>query len=123
MRSHDTVRVSLLSKVCASLGEKVVSSRPPLSPNEISDQLITVEEGSSSGKVLCTAEAYPEANYQWQFGSDIVATDNVLFFDYGISRHQSGDYNCIAQNRHGSTKISTKIDVLCKLNPMSSCSG
>ena len=90
---------------------------------EISDQVITVEEGSSSGKILCTAEAYPEANYQWQFGSDIVATDNVLFFDYGISRHQSGDYNCIAQNRHGSTKISTKIDVLCKLNPMSSCSG
>ncbi len=81
---------------------------------EISDKLITVEEGSSSGKVLCTAEAYPEANYLWQFSDEVVATDNVLFFDYGISRHQGGEYTCVAQNRHGSTKISTKIDVLCK---------
>lgn len=81
---------------------------------EISDRLITVEEGSSSGKVLCTAEAYPEANYQWQFSNEIVATDNVLFFDYGISRQQAGEYTCIAQNRHGSTKIVTNIDVLCK---------
>jgi hypothetical protein len=89
-------------------------SKDPPENIEISDQLITVEEGSSSGKVLCTAEAYPEANYQWQFNNDIVATDNVLFFDYGISRHQSGEYFCVAQNRHGSTKIATKIDVLCK---------
>ena len=42
---------------------------------EISDKLITVEEGSSSGKVLCTAEAYPEANYLWQFSDEVVATD------------------------------------------------
>jgi hypothetical protein len=28
-------------QVCASLGEKVVNSRPQLSPNEISDHLIT----------------------------------------------------------------------------------
>jgi len=73
-----------------------------------------VEEGSSTGKVLCTAEAYPEANYNWQFSEEIVATDNVLFFDNGISRAQGGEYTCVAHNRHGSTKIATKIDVLCK---------
>jgi hypothetical protein len=92
----------------------LLARKDPPENIEISDRLITVEEGASSGKVLCTAEAYPEANYQWQFANEVVATDNVLFFDLGISRHQSGDYTCVAQNRHGSTKISTKIDVLCK---------
>ncbi len=81
---------------------------------EISDRLITVDEGSSSGKILCTAEAYPEANYMWQHSDEVVATDNMLFFDHGISRNQAGEYTCVAQNRHGSTKITTKIDVLCK---------
>jgi hypothetical protein len=30
----------IYDKVCASLGEKVVSSRPPLSPNDIADNII-----------------------------------------------------------------------------------
>lgn len=75
---------------------------------------MTLEEGTSSDKVLCTAEAYPEANYLWNFNDETVATDNLLFFDYGISRNQGGDYECVAQNRHGETKMVTKIDVLCK---------
>ena len=81
---------------------------------EISQDVVTVEAGISPEKILCTAEAYPQANYFWKFGDDTVATDNLLFFDKGISRHQSGEYTCIAQNRHGSSEIKTKFDVLCK---------
>ena len=81
---------------------------------EISQDVITVEEGISPEKVLCTAEAYPQANYYWKYNDEIVATDNLLFFDKGITRDEAGEYTCIAQNRHGSSQIQTRFDVLCK---------
>ena len=81
---------------------------------EISEPFLTVEEGSTPEKVLCTAEAYPQANYFWKFNGDTVATDNLLFFDKGIGRDQSGEYTCIAQNRHGASEIKTNFDVRCK---------
>ena len=34
---------------------------------EISDKSITLAEGKKSEKILCTAEAYPEAHYEWHF--------------------------------------------------------
>ena len=76
--------------------------------------MITVEEGISPEKILCTAEAYPQANYYWKYNDDIVATDNLLFFDKGIERSEAGEYTCIAQNRHGASQIQTRFDVLCK---------
>ena len=79
---------------------------------EISEETLQVLEGSSPEKVLCTAEAYPQANYFWKFNQETVGTDNLLFFDKGIGRHQSGQYTCIAQNRHGSSQIQTHFDVL-----------
>ena len=81
---------------------------------EISENVIVVEEGESPEKLLCTAEAYPQANYFWKFNGDTVATDNLLFFDKGITRHESGEYTCIAQNRHGASEIKTNFDVRCK---------
>ena len=81
---------------------------------EISEQLLTVDEGSSPEKILCTAEAYPKANYFWKFKGETVANDNLLFFDTGITREEAGEYACIAQNRHGASEIKTNFDVLCK---------
>ncbi|TRY71608.1 hypothetical protein TCAL_03134, partial [Tigriopus californicus] len=81
---------------------------------EISDAIIRLEEGSSREKVLCTAEAYPEANYIWKFNNENVAADNLLFFDGGISKDQAGIYTCVAQNKHGAAEIGTEIDVLYK---------
>jgi len=78
---------------------------------EISENVIVVEEGESPEKLLCTAEAYPQANYFWKFNGDTVATDNLLFFDKGITRYESGEYTCIAQNRHGASEIKTNFDV------------
>lgn len=74
-----------------------------------------MEEGSSAEKVLCTAEAYPEANYAWKKDGETVATDNVLFFgDGGAERDMAGEYVCEAANRHGVVQTKTLIDVLCK---------
>ena len=84
---------------------------------EISENVIVVEEGESPEKLLCTAEAYPQANHFWKFNGDTVATDNLLFFDKGITRYESGEYTCIAQNRHGASQIKTNFDVRCKSKP------
>ena len=84
---------------------------------ELSDLVITLEEGSSAESVMCTAEAYPEASYAWEVnGGDVVATDNLLFFDEGVSRDQGGDYTCVAKNRHGRAEMVTRIEVICELS-------
>ena len=110
----------------------------------MSDLVVTLEEGSSSGSVMCTAEAYPEASYAWevslslsvavalppisesskavtskwqqtfQVAGGVVATDNLLFFDGGVSREQGGDYTCVARNRHGRADVVTRIEVTCE---------
>ena len=76
--------------------------------------MLTLEEGSTSDKVLCTAEAYPEAAYVWTKDGETVASDNLLFFDGGVTREQAGEYACVAENRHGKAEAVTKVDVLCK---------
>jgi hypothetical protein len=83
---------------------------------EVSESVLTLEEGATDAKVLCTSESYPEASYSWRFsGSDrVVATDNLLFFDGGVTRAQSGEYTCHAHNRHGVANVSTVINVLCE---------
>ena len=81
---------------------------------ELSDLVITLEEGSSADSVMCTAEAYPEASYAWEANGDVVATDNLLFFDKGVSRGQGGDYMCVAKNRHGRAEMVTRIEVICE---------
>jgi len=79
---------------------------------EISERYISVHEGDSPEKILCTAEAYPKANYHWEFQDEtVVGTDNLLFFDQGIRRDQAGEYKCIAENRHGKKEITTHFDV------------
>ena len=82
---------------------------------ELSDLVITLEEGSSAESVMCTAEAYPEASYAWERNNDVVATDNLLFFDRGVSRDQGGEYMCVAKNRHGRAEMVTRIEVICEL--------
>ena len=82
---------------------------------ELSDLVITLEEGSSAESVMCTAEAYPEASYAWEVDGAVVATDNLLFFDEGVSREQGGDYMCVAKNRHGRAEMVTRVEVICKL--------
>lgn len=56
-----------------------------------------------------------EASYAWEVnGGDVVATDNLLFFDKGVSRDQGGDYMCVAKNRHGRAEMVTRIEVICE---------
>ena len=104
---------SIACLICTNLYQSFLFSDPPENI-EISENIIVVEEGNSPDKILCTAEAYPQANYFWKFNGETVASDNLLFFDKGISREESGEYTCIATNRHGASEIKTNFDVRCK---------
>ena len=110
--NDDDVKAILCRNTCFT-NKKNVFADPPENI-EISERYIKVSEGSSPDKILCTSEAYPQANYHWLFKGQKVGTDNLLFFDQGITREQAGEYTCIAENRHGSSEIKTHFDVQCK---------
>ena len=67
----------------------------------ISKEVVTVVENKVPEKVLCTAEAYPEASFMWRFRDEVIQTQNLLNFGSAITREQAGVYKCEAQNRHG----------------------
>ena len=71
-------------------------------------------ENEKPAKVLCTADAYPEASFMWRFHDEVIQTHTLLHFSSSVTREQSGEYVCEAQNRHGTTSITTSINVLCK---------
>ena len=48
---------------------------------EISDKSITLAEGKKSEKVVCTAEAYPEAHYEWIFNEKVRLMKKQNFSD------------------------------------------
>jgi len=57
---HMTRLMSMSTQVCATLGEKVVSRRPSLTPNDISDNIITNIKASMKERELHTM---PMPNY------------------------------------------------------------
>ncbi|XP_065562718.1 hemicentin-1-like isoform X3 [Artemia franciscana] len=80
----------------------------------ISKYHVEILEGGIPEKLRCQAKAYPEATYFWTFQNETVATGEILFLDYPMSRDRTGDYSCIAQNRHGNASVSSFINVLFK---------
>ena len=48
---------------------------------EISDKSITLAEGKKSEKVVCTAEAYPEAHYEWIFNEKVTLLSKLNFIN------------------------------------------
>ena len=49
---------------------------------EISDKSITLAEGKKSEKVVCTAEAYPEAHYEWIFNEKVALLSKLNFNNF-----------------------------------------
>ncbi|KAG7159602.1 Titin-like 13, partial [Homarus americanus] len=98
-------------------------------PEEIlvSDSYIQVVEGEVPPKIECRASSYPEATYVWLHGEHTVAKGAVLNLDHPIERHRAGDYECIAQNRHGKMTSTTTFDILfkpeCKIDRQDGGSG
>jgi len=77
----------------------------------ISQEEVEVREGDTPERIVCGAQAYPEASYMWRFNDQIIQTHNVLYFGGPVSRDQAGTYVCEAQNRHGTAYSSTRLNV------------
>ena len=43
-------------------------------------------EGESPERLVCGAEAYPEANFVWKFRDEVLQTHNVLYFNNPVTR-------------------------------------
>ncbi len=89
--------------------QSITTFTDPPEKMEISENRLTLREGDSAqGRILCTADAHPEADFTWvrmeegeedstggEDGEDedstSVADGNVLFFDGGgVTRDQVG---------------------------------
>ena len=75
---------------------------------------MNVTENSSPERLVCGAEAYPEANFIWRFRDEVIQTHNVLYFNSPVRRDKAGEYVCEATNRHGTARISTMMNVMFK---------
>ena len=75
---------------------------------------IDVLENEVPDRVVCGAQAYPEASYMWRFKDQVIQTHNVLFFGTPAARDQGGIYTCEAANRHGTGYVTTHINVMYK---------
>lgn len=80
----------------------------------VSETYVPVVEGEVPPKVNCNASSYPEPRYVWQHGGQAVSNGAMLNMDFPIKRSQAGDYQCIAENKHGKMTASTTFDVLCE---------
>ena len=80
----------------------------------VSETTMQVVEGEIPPKVICNASSYPEPTYVWQHAGQTVSMGAVLNMDFPIKRSRAGDYQCIAENRHGEMKAATTFDVQCK---------
>ncbi|CAG0881271.1 unnamed protein product [Darwinula stevensoni] len=80
----------------------------------VSSPYVDVREGDRAGGVTCTAHAYPEPTYTWRFGAQVVSSGPTLLLDYEIKKSMAGEYDCVAENRHGKITAKTYINVLYK---------
>ena len=78
----------------------------------VSQEVVSVLEHDTPERVLCSAQAYPEATYMWRFNDQVVQTHNVLYFGGPVNRDQAGIYVCEAQNRHGTAYVTARLNVM-----------
>ena len=69
-------------------------------------------EHETPERLVCGAQAYPEASFMWSYRDQIIATHNVLYFGGPVARDQAGRYTCQAANRHGTGTVTAVLDVL-----------
>lgn len=81
----------------------------------VSNKMVNVTEQHIPEKVICSATAYPEANYQWKHDtSSLLVKGNALILSDPVNRNDGGNYTCEASNKHGKISQKTFINVLYK---------
>ncbi|GLG96061.1 Protein turtle [Gryllus bimaculatus] len=80
----------------------------------VSHRVVNVVENNIPGKVRCVAKGYPNATYHWQRvgqSQEPAIKGDILHLNYPLSRHKSGNYTCVASNKHGSIAQNITINV------------
>ena len=67
---------------------------------EISDKSITLAEGKKSEKVVCTAEAYPEAHYEWIFNEKVTLLSKLIFINFKMGKFKTTIEQCRLHGRY-----------------------
>ncbi|XP_075749425.1 hemicentin-2 isoform X1 [Rhipicephalus microplus] len=79
---------------------------------EVSEKHLLVDEGNVAEEITCTANSKPPSEYMWMYNDQVISDSPLLFMNYSLGRERSGNYTCVASNRHGSTSANTYIDVI-----------
>lgn len=79
---------------------------------EVSITHLLVDEGNVAEEITCTANSKPPSEYMWMYNDQVISDSPLLFMNYSLGRERSGNYTCVASNRHGSTSANTYIDVI-----------
>ncbi|CAM1314388.1 nrm (predicted) [Pycnogonum litorale] len=80
---------------------------------EIFPAAVNITEGIVPNDMLrCEASAFPEPNFLWKFGEQVVSSEQTLIMNYNVTRDKHGVYTCIVTNRHGTTQANANVHVL-----------
>ncbi|XP_064471692.1 hemicentin-2-like isoform X1 [Ornithodoros turicata] len=72
---------------------------------------VTVAEGNTSEPITCGAQSRPASQYRWIYQNQTISDSPHLFMNYSLGRERTGNYTCVAMNRHGSASANTFINV------------
>lgn len=79
---------------------------------EVSESHLLVYEGNVAEQVSCTANSKPPSEYMWMYNDQVISDSPLLFMNYSLGRERTGNYTCVASNRHGSASANSYIDVI-----------
>lgn len=79
---------------------------------EVSIAHLKVFERSVPEQIMCSASSKPPSKYMWMYNDQVISDSPLLLMNYSLGRERSGNYTCVASNRHGSASVNTYIDVI-----------
>ncbi|XP_023231939.1 titin-like isoform X2 [Centruroides sculpturatus] len=77
---------------------------------EISQNLITLEEGDEFEPINCSASSWPLSTYRWKFGNFIVNDGSTLDLNE-VTRKDAGIYTCEARNSRGKAEAEMILEI------------
>ncbi|XP_042146876.1 hemicentin-2 isoform X4 [Ixodes scapularis] len=79
---------------------------------EVSIGHLKVFEGNVPDQISCSASSKPASKYMWMYNDQVISDSPMLVMNYSLARERSGNYTCVASNRHGSASVNAYIDVI-----------
>ncbi|XP_062912028.1 myelin-associated glycoprotein-like [Mobula hypostoma] len=92
-----------------------------ISPNNMNSSRVNMKEGIPTS-ILCSAQSFPVSNLTWRHhGVTLISTSssNELWLEFPqVTPQQAGDYQCVAENKHGTAERAITLSVESRSNPL-----